>query len=177
MKQMQGMSVIEVVIALLIATLLVGVAAPAAFSAYGRARVELTRLALGESVLTSSRIAVTTGSVAIMCPTDAGGGCSRGSDWSGGWLVFADVDDDRAFGPSDIVVQRQPPLSQEVRLLSNKGRSQIAFQPDGSSSGSNLTFSVCSRSNARAELMVLSNAGRFRVAQASQEQSRACRRP
>lgn len=175
MKNMQGLSVIEVAIALLIATLLVGVAMPAAFSAYGRARVELTRLALSDSVLTSSRIAVSTGSVTIVCPTDADGRCSPSADWSEGWLVFADVDDDREFGSSDTVVRRQPPLADELRLLSSVGRQQIAFQPDGSSSGSNLTFSLCSRSSPRVELMVLSNAGRFRVAPASEEQKRACR--
>lgn len=175
MKNMQGISVIEVAIALLIATLLVGVAMPAAFSAYGRARVELTRLALGESVLTSSRIAVASGSAAIMCPAGIDGRCSGGADWSGGWLVFADVDEDREFGARDVVIQRQPPLPDELRLLGSVGRQQIVFQPDGSSSGSNLTFSLCSRSSPRVELMVLSNSGRFRAAPASEEQGRACR--
>lgn len=176
MKRMQGTSVVEVAMALLIAALLVGVAVPASVDAYVGFHVNRARLAISESVLVSSRTAVGTGTATVMCPTDAGARCRDDSDWSRGWLVFADTDDDREFGPSDTLVQRLPALAGGVSLSSNAGRPRLVFQPDGGSAGSNLTFAVCGRAGQRAETWVLSNSGRFRLAPASAGQALTCRR-
>lgn len=175
MKTMQGISVVEVVLALAIAALLAGVAAPAAFSAFLAVRYASVRAALGESVLVSNRLSAASGGVAVLCPSDPRGHCRDGTDWSSGWLVYADIDQDRSFGAHDILLQRQPPLAEGLRLVSTDGRRRIVFHPDGSSSGSNVTFSLCSRSGDRVETLVLSNAGRFRIAPGSDEQRRACR--
>jgi len=174
-RRMHGISFVEVAVALSIAGLLLGVAVPAAFSAYLRARYESVRLALSESVLMSSRVATASGSVTLLCPSDMQGRCRAGVDWSAGWLVYVDIDGDRAFGAYDVLLRRQPPLAEGIRLTSSFGRRQLAFQPDGSSSGSNLTFSLCSRASDRVELMVLSNTGRLRTETGSHEHRRSCR--
>ncbi|ALN58972.1 Type IV fimbrial biogenesis protein [Lysobacter enzymogenes] len=175
MKRMQGISVIEVALALAVVAVLTGVAAPAALSALLAVRYASVRAALGESVLMSNRVSVASGGVAVVCPSDPGGRCRDDADWSSGWLVYADIDEDRRFGAGDVLLRRQPPLPDGLRLVTTDGRRRIVFHPDGSNSGSNVTFSLCSRSGDRVESLVLSNAGRLRIAPGSDEQRSACR--
>lgn len=174
MKRMQGIGLLQVVLALALAGLLAGVAWPALASAYTRVRFAQAGMALGESVLVANRVAAATGVATVLCPATAQG-CDDGSDWSRGWLLFADIDGDRRFGPHDTLLQRQPPLAADIRVSSNQGRPRAVFQPDGSSAGSNLTFLVCSRWRALGERLVLSNEGRFRPARAEPDQIEACR--
>jgi len=174
MKPMQGIGLLQVVAALALSGLLAGVAWPALATAYARARFGQAAVAMGESVLAANRVAVAAGAATVLCPA-AGDGCLPTSDWSRGWLLFADLDGDRRFGPGDTVLRRQPPLPDDIRLSSNLGRRHAVFQPDGSSAGSNLTFIACSRSRTLGLRLVLSNEGRFRAAPADPEQIQSCR--
>jgi type IV fimbrial biogenesis protein FimT len=174
MKRMQGISVIEVLIAFLIVAVLAGIALPASVSMYTRFGFDQTAMTLGESVLTSSRTAVATGSATIICPTAQNGGCRQDSDWSQGWMAFADVDDDRELGPRDTLIGRYAPWSQRLRISSNDGRKRIVFQPDGASAGTNLTFTLCSRDTREARVLALANSGRFRIAATPGDVAQRC---
>lgn len=174
MRRMKGISLMEVVAALAIVFLLVGVAMPALAAAVARVRIGHTRMALVDSFLVANRLAVAAGSATVMCPAPAQGGCSGRPDWSRGWLVFADVDGDRAFSARDTLIQRRPALGGGIRLHSTQGRTRIVFQPDGDIAGTNLTFTLCSVHADQAGTVVLSNAGRFHLGQASTAQTRGC---
>lgn len=174
MRRMKGISLMEVVAALAIVFLLVGVAMPALVATVARVRIGHTRMALVDSFLVANRLAVAAGSATVMCPAPTEGGCSGRPDWSRGWLVFADVDGDRAFSARDTLIQRRPALGGGIRLHSTQGRTRIVFQPEGDIAGTNLTFTLCSVHADRAGTVVLSNAGRFHLGQASSAQTRAC---
>lgn len=175
MKRMRGISLLQFVLALLLVAILSGVAAPALARAYLRAQFAHAALALADSALTAARIAVATRTAAVICP-GRHGACEEHSNWSDGWLVFADLDGDRRFGPGDTLLHRQPAFAGGVALTSNLGRKRVVFHADGDSAGSNLTFVVCARSQALGQRLVLSNAGRLHAAPADPEQIERCRR-
>jgi len=175
MRRMRGITLLEVAIALTIGFLLFGFAVPALHHALARTRIGHARLALADSFLHANRVAVATGSATVICPAPNGDACRASTDWSAGWLVFADVDGDRRYGPSDTLIQRRHALGGDIRLLSTAGRTRIVFQPEGDSAGSNLTFTLCSPRAGEAGLLVLSNPGRVRLDAASAAQTAACR--
>lgn len=174
MKHMQGLGLLQVVAALAVSASLAGVAWPALATAWARARFAEVATDLADSVLTANRVAVASGVATVLCPATHDR-CGEHADWSRGWLLFADLDGDRGFGPGDTLLRRQPPLAADVVLSSNRGRPRAVFQPDGTSAGSNLTFIVCSRARALGERLVLSNEGRFRPAPADPVQIETCR--
>jgi type IV fimbrial biogenesis protein FimT len=101
--------------------------------------------------------------------------CADTIDWSGGWLVYADLDGDRAHDPYETTVGRQRRLSGGVRVRSTSGRRQLIFQPSGGNAGSNVTFTLCdSRGWSAATTLVLSNGGNLRQGKPTAAAAQAC---
>ncbi|ALN84867.1 type II transport GspH family protein [Lysobacter capsici] len=174
MRRIRGLSLIEVVVALMIATLMLGFALPALGRIVDRAHVAHAQTQLGESFLTATRHAVASGSATVICPVNENGDCEEAPDWSRGWLVFADLDNDRRFGGRDIVIRRFEPVAGGLRLYSTEGRKRIVFQPQGDSAGTNVTFTLCSRRHNAIGQLLLSNTGRFRAAKITSDSDRLC---
>lgn len=174
MKRPSGFSLIEVSIALIVVALALAVAVPSAARAIARVRMGAVAAALTETFLTSTRLAVSTGSAMVICPTTASGGCKEGEDWSRGWLVYADIDGDRHYSGLDNVVHRATPPTGGLRLYSTQGRPRLVFQNDGGNEGSNVSFTVCSPEVGEVGVLVLSNAGRFRYAEHEEPLGRPC---
>ncbi|WP_158549226.1 GspH/FimT family pseudopilin [Lysobacter silvisoli] len=172
MHRTRGITLIEAVIALFLAATLIALAVPTFARSLQRARIGQVQMAMSESFMTSARTAVGGGCATVLCPL-AGEGCADNADWSRGWMVYADVDGDRSYSRADVLVQRTPPL-RGLRLRSTDGRRRVVFQTDGGNEGSNLTFTVCAEGGGEAGSLVLSNAGRFRLAPPSPDQRRSC---
>lgn len=165
MHRMKGISLMEVVGTLAIAALSLGMGLPALARVIDRTRIAHVQTALSDSALTASRLAVATGSATVICPANEAGRCSETLDWSAGWLVFVDSDGDFRTGGDDTVIRRFGAVDSSLRIYSTQGRKRIVFQPQGDSAGSNVTFTICGRRNSAIGLLVLSNAGRFRIAE------------
>lgn len=175
MKPHSGFTLVEILVALLVATVLLAVALPAWSAAMATGRAGSARAALAATVVDSVRRAGNTGVDVVACPASATGGCADTSDWSGGWLAFVDVDGNRARGADEPLVDQKSALEGGIRLRSTAGRRRIVFQPSGGNAGSNLTFTLCHDGGAiRATSMVLSNAGRFRSVPATATAAAAC---
>ena len=117
-----------------------------------------------------------TGAEVVVCPSGDGASCSASSDWSGGWIAFADLDADRAHGPGETMLRQEPALAGDTHLRSTTGRTRVVFQPHGgAAAGSNVTFTLCDgRGAAKATTLVLANSGRIRQDEASPEAASAC---
>ncbi|QQP98113.1 GspH/FimT family protein [Lysobacter enzymogenes] len=162
MNRSKGITLLEAVAALALVAVLSAVAVPAISRAAERARAAYVQTALSESFMTAARLAVATGSAAIVCPVGASGDCRDGDDWSDGWKVFMDVDGDRKAGAYDTLV-RSVGATAGIRVYSSQGRKRVVFQPQGDSAGSNASFLLCARRGAPAAWLVLSGEGRFRA--------------
>ena len=98
----------------------------------------------------------------VLCPSQDESNCGRSPDWVTGWILFAS--EDREHDPEEPVLQAGNPLSAGISLRSSNHRKRIAYQPDGSSGGSNASFTFCdTRKRAKPRVICLSNTGRPRL--------------
>ena len=98
----------------------------------------------------------------VLCPRKQGPVCGSSPDWINGWMVFAS--DDREYDPDEKVLQAGNPLSAGISLRSSNHRKRIVYQQDGSSGGSNASFTFCdTRRLAKPRVICLSNTGRPRL--------------
>lgn len=169
-----GSTLIEALVCLVIASILLCIAGPACADLVQRSRAAAARAALLDSIAQAVRRAALTGSDVVLCP-GGDGGCASTSDWSGGWIAYADIDGDRARGPAETLVRAEPALARRVHLVTSAGRRRLVFQPTGGNTGSNATFTLCDgRGAASAIALVLSNGGRLRAGKPTPAAARRC---
>ena len=174
LRSSRGFTLVEAMIALLVAGVLLAVAVPAWSGALEAAHATSARAVLLESLTRSISHAALTGSEVVVCPGNASG-CRNSVDWSGGWIAYADIDGDRRRGANETLLSSQPALTGRVHLRSTAGRTRLVFQPNGGNAGSNVTFTLCDgRGAARAATLVLANDGRLRGGTPTASAAQAC---
>lgn len=158
----QGFSLTELLIALAILALLVGFALPGFNGAVAASHSSSTRAALLATLTRAVSQSALTAQHVVVCSSRDQATCSGESDWSGGWIAFVDLDQNRAPGPGERQILSQAALDPRVRLATSRGRTRLVFQPNGGNAGSNVTFTLCdSRGPGKAQSLVLSNFGRL----------------
>lgn len=173
-----GFTLVEAVIALAIGSALVAVAVPAWTGAVHAANAGAARSALLASMTRAIGHAGIAGVEVVLCPSDDAGRCRNSTDWSGGWIGYADLDADRQHGPHETLLHAQPALPDRVHLRTTTGRTRVVFQPNGGNAGSNATFTLCDgRGAAQATTLVLANNGRLRAGTPTAAAAEACMRP
>lgn len=169
-----GFTLIEALTCLAVASVLLCVAGPACADLVQRSRAAAARAALLDSIMQAVRHSALTGSEVVLCP-GAAAGCAATSDWSGGWIAYADIDGDRKREPGETLVRAEPALASGIHLVTSAGRRRLVFQPTGGNAGSNATFTLCDRRGAgNAVSLVLSNGGRLRAGKPSAAAAQRC---
>ena len=116
--------------------------------------VSALHLARSEAVKHGRRI--------VLCPRKGGSDCGHSPDWIKGWILFAS--ENREHDADEEILQAGNPLSAGISLHSSNHRKRIVYQPDGSSGGSNASFTFCdTRKLAKPRVICLSNSGRPRL--------------
>jgi len=117
-----------------------------------------------ESHLALARMAaISRNHAAIVCPSRDGLRCSGGMDWSSGWMVYVDTNRDRQPGPGDDILRTDLHADDgTLRITSSNGRQRLVYQSDGTSGGSNITISICGRSDTLLGQVIVNNIGRAR---------------
>lgn len=173
-KHAGGFTLLELLIALTILGILLGIAIPALKNAVARVQSTSARSAITGTLFDAQRNATVVGREIVVCPA-IGEQCIGGQDWSHGWIAFIDHDSDRLHGPGDQIVRREDELPAGVRLHGTAGRQRIVYQPNGGSAGTNITFTLCDRRGPKsAQALVLSNGARLRHDRAKPAAAAAC---
>ena len=176
-QPIRGFTLIEAVIVLAVGGILVGAAVPALSAAAESARSSSAKSDLLATLTRAISHAAMAGSEVVLCPGD-GAGCRDTTDWSGGWIAYADIDGDRQRSANETLLQAEPALPGKVHLRSTSGRTRLVFQPNGGNAGSNVTFTLCDgRGAAQATTLVLANDGRLRYGKATAAGAAACIQP
>lgn len=158
----RGITLVELMLVVAVLAVVGAFALPALNGAMEAGRAHEARSALLASFTAAVSKATITGARTVLCPARSEV-CVDSADWSGGWMVFLDRDGNRERDAGEPIVQRHPALGGKVRLRSTEGRKRIVFQGHGGNAGSNVTFTLCDgRGPAKAQTLVLSNAGRMR---------------
>jgi type IV fimbrial biogenesis protein FimT len=158
----QGFTLIELMVALAIVAILLGVALPSYASARAAAQSQHLKTALFNALNEARTAAVLHGNDTILCPSANGRTCSGGIEWQVGFVAAIDSNHNERIDAGDrhLLYREEVP---DVRMVTSLGRKQIQFQPSGSNSGSNATFTVCdARGPARATALVMNNRGDLR---------------
>jgi type IV fimbrial biogenesis protein FimT len=155
-------TVLEMLVALAIAAILLVTGAPTFHQFTWRQHMRAAVGNLHNDLLAARSEAVYRNVSVIACPGDPVGGCSGSSDWSGGWIVFADLNEDRQRQPGEAVLRRGQVFG-DLAIAGNAGRTRIRFFHDGSAPGSNGTIGFCGPGGPpQARKLVISNLGRIR---------------
>ena len=162
-----GFTLIELMIALLIVGLLLGLALPAYSGAIAAARTQSLRDALLGAITATRNAAAFYEVDAILCPSTDGESCADSFEWQHGFIAAVDVNNNETIDDDDRRLLYQERVD-DVRLLTSIGRKRIQFQPNGSNAGSNATFTFCDRRGpTRALSLVMNNRGDLREQRAS----------
>ncbi|MGB1310402.1 MAG: GspH/FimT family pseudopilin [Leucothrix sp.] len=160
-----GMTLIEVMITLTIATILISATSPSLMTMVQNNRmVSMHNDLLSDLALTRSS-AVTQGSNATLCASNASGSqcLSNNTTWEYGWLVFNDPDNDAIIDNDETIIVARNNLSKQLQLVSSSHR--VSFNTEGSALGFASEFAFCdSRGDSSKKGLIVSNSGRSRVA-------------
>lgn len=108
--------------------------------------------------------AIHRGARVVLCPSADQQNCARHSVWHEGWIVFVDDNSDRKHESDETILRLQSAENDSLTIKSG-AHQPIVFQPQGSSGGTNDTFTFCdARGPSKARAIVLSNSGRPRIA-------------
>jgi len=169
-----GFTLIEALIVLAAASILLCVAVPSWRDSVHATRSAAAKASFADTWLASVHHAALTGVEVVVCP-GAAPACRDSTDWSHGWMAYADLDGDRARDENETLLRQVAPLDDGVHLTGTAGRTRLVFQPNGGNAGSNATFTLCDgRGAAAATTLVMSNEGRLRQGTPTPEAARNC---
>lgn len=162
-KDAPGFTLTECLVAVAAVALLLGLALPDFQELLRRQRAATAMHLLSTQLVQARSTAITRRVPVTLCPSRGDGRCHDSPDWSSGWLLYRDPKrDTQPRSAQDILRDVQQPLHESVQVRSSAGRLRVRYQPDGRSSGSNLTLRVCQGARLGGEIVV-NNAGRVRT--------------
>jgi type IV fimbrial biogenesis protein FimT len=98
----------------------------------------------------------------VLCPQAERQVCARHADWGNGWMLFASEDRER--DADEALILAEPPVADFISLRSGNQRKRVVYRPDGSSGGTNNSFTFCDRYHlASPRIICLANSGRPRT--------------
>ncbi|UCC56403.1 MAG: GspH/FimT family pseudopilin [Gammaproteobacteria bacterium] len=98
----------------------------------------------------------------VLCPARDGRNCGSSRDWESGWILFQS--DDRERDANEPLLQSSSPMQSGITMRSGNHRKRVVYRQDGSSGGTNSSFTFCDRRGlARPRVICLSNTGRPRL--------------
>jgi len=161
MRRPPGFTLIEMLVALVVLTVLLTVGIPAFRVTLEHQRISAALFLLSAEFASARMTAITHGDVVALCPLAGLASCSDDSDWSQGLLMFRGRRRDTQPEADTILRVARRPVHASIGLRSSQGRRALQFHPDGRSSGSNLRIRLCLEGRLRGEVVV-NNAGRIR---------------
>ncbi|BBD80353.1 type IV fimbrial biogenesis protein FimT [Aerosticca soli] len=160
-RRQRGLTLIEQLMTVAVLAVLAGLGLPSFVGLLSRHRLQTSGLDLFATLQYARATAITQRRAVIVCPTVDARQCSNGVEWTTGWLVGADHDRD---GQIDDAPLRSSSGHPGLFIHGSSGRRLVRFLPDGSAAGSNLTLSLCTHDGHKALKVIVSNAGRVRMA-------------
>jgi type IV fimbrial biogenesis protein FimT len=174
-RHAKGFTLIELMMSLAVLAVLAAAAAPAFGNLIHGTEAQASRSALTTALNTARIFAASKTAHVVVCPSADQQHCGDTTEWQHGWLIFIDGNRDGERDDGEELLSAAQPQPAGVAITSTAGRTRVAYRPDGSSVGSNVTLTVCDRRGAdHATSLVINNAGRVRSGQPTQAAAAAC---
>lgn len=164
-RRQGGFTLLEAMTVLAIVAIAATIGLPSFNETLQRVRTA-TALSLLTSTLASARSTALLRRQAVsVCPSQDQRTCRSDLVWEDGWIVFVDAKKKGQPDSASDILHVAAPLNRSLILRTTAGRHRARFQPDGRSTGSTLTLSLCTRHDRRPlSQVVLNNWGRARSA-------------
>ena len=162
-------SLIEVTIVLAILSILVSVAVPSFSSTINKSKLSNTSLELISSLSLARQHAITSSKKVHLCaltslkPTICQQERNFNANWSKGWMVFADINDNNEYDQSDTILSISSNTKTVNVVFNQQGR--LRFFPDGSARSAG--FYICSKNSLDNRHIKLLYSGRARATKIS----------
>lgn len=163
LKPSQGLSLIELLVALSVISILLFVGLPSFTEMTRKNQVESTTYDLLTAIQTTRSLSVMQHQRAVL---------RANKEWHDGWELFIDDNDNGKRDESESVLFMQDALSDLQIIANTKAMKTISFihtgesrQANGSSGGSFLAgnISICSKKNQKGYKLILARGGRTRI--------------
>lgn len=172
-KSVRGITLIELVFTIAIGSVLCAVSLPALGGLMQSGQSRSAHNALVAALNLARSTAASRQADVSVCPSRDGTTCDNAIWWQRGWIVFADANRDGVRGPNEAIIHVGQ-MHDGMAIASTAGRRHVSYRADGTSAGSNLTFTFCDRRGpASADTVVISNTGRIRSGKATVSQAAA----
>jgi len=159
-----GYTLIETLFVGSVAALLLALGAPSLGNMLRRSEMAATHNTLLAALATARIRALESGASGVLCPlTEEGLRCRTDGDWTHGWMVFVDHDNDGHLnGAEKPALVEQLSSTSGATIFSGRFRPTVRYARNGMSRGSNLTIRFCIDGTATSAI-IINNAGRPRV--------------
>lgn len=168
-NKQSGFSLIETMIALAIVSILITTAIPSFSSIINQTRLSTTSYKLQHSLALARQSAISSGNKVHLCALDPNdpNKCEESrkfnSNWSQGWMVFADVNDNNELDSHDNILSINN-TPHTINIVFNQ-RGRLRFFPDGSARSAG--FYICNKKSEENRHIKLLYSGRARTTKIS----------
>ena len=166
----RGFTLVEVMVVVLVVAVLMAIAAPGFQELIGNNRMISEVYALRATLSHARTESMARRAPVVVCPTANGAACADSDNWSTGYLVFVDTDDDNAPDPNDPdeeVIQRETE-ERSVDILFDNANRRIRFDAEGLALNFEGTFTFCDQravdNAAKARALIVNPVGSLRAA-------------
>jgi len=167
-----GFTLIELMIALVVAVILVTVAIPGFSNMVKNNRLTAAVNAMAGSIHLARMEAIRKNMRVVLCPSSNGSGCAASGGWGQGWIVFSDADNNKTFdddGDStpceageDCLLRYHDAIGGNITVSSTLG-GRVQFSPTGMADSSTTgKIKFCDDRNEGRELELIKS-GRLRL--------------
>ncbi|MFQ6370128.1 GspH/FimT family pseudopilin [Shewanella sp. YIC-542] len=154
-----GFTLVETIVALLVLTILLGVAIPSLTELQRQYRTDAAMRQLQQFIALARNQAINYRTRVVVCRLE--NNSCLDSDWQAGISAFIDNNDDRIRDSSEPLLQESGTFHREDGIFYN--RKAIRFMQDGLATGSNGTLSYCPDNLAdNGQALIVNQAGRTR---------------
>lgn len=147
-----GFTLIELMIALVVGSILLAMTVPSFQSAMKNNRNDTQADLLYGSLMVARSEAVTRNSSVTVCKKSVSADtCVTTDDWSYGWLIFADTDSDQVVDGGETIISKQAEISGSIKITSDANFVTFiatgGMSTDATLSSGSFSFKVCDEGN------------------------------
>lgn len=164
-RKSAGFSLIEVMMALVVVAICLGMGLPAFSAAATRVGRDNTYHLLTASLMSARSAAISRRKFVTVCPSIDGLTCRDDRIWQDGWIVFLDPDKTGYPVDASAILRRVDSIHP---ILARSSRDRVRYRPNGQATGTNLSVWLCTPELESLGRVAISNTGRARSQHAGQ---------
>lgn len=163
-KNQDGITLIDLVLTLSILSFLLTAALPSFEKLLNKNKITAEVMQLRSNLQLARSTAITKNKKVTVCPSNNRKDCSK--DWSEGYIVFIDNDQNRVFSDNDLLIYNHQTQEESLKIKwrSFGVRTSLQWHETGITNQQNGTFQLCFKDDPElTRALIITKAGRIRL--------------